>query len=115
VELTYTPTRTVSSRELGLTCDPIEFTVKTVIPRPIRRLMVEFEQSGYSDTALACQIIGKVFVSARQNGASQPFTQEGAEALRASVNETMEGAGDEFVCALVDGFINNHYGFFTKD
>jgi hypothetical protein len=112
VELVYNPTRIVSSAELGLTCDPIEFEVKTSVLRPVRRQLARFEESNYSDAGLACELAGLVFVAWSQNGQKYPFDRETAEALRAQINDQEPGAGDEFICALVDGFIGNHYGFF---
>jgi hypothetical protein len=114
MDLIFNPTRRVTSADFGLTCDLIEFEIKTAIPRPVRRLMVQFEQENDSDPAAACDIAGQVIVSWSQDGKSHSFDQATAEALRAQINEQMAGAGDEFICTLVGGLVANHYNFFLR-
>lgn len=114
MELIFNPTRTVNSGELGLTCDPIEFAVKTSLPRPVRRQMLKFEEQEDIDVGLACEIAGQVIVSYAQNGQSHPFDRETAEATRTAINKQLPGAGDDFICALAGGLVINHYNFFRN-
>ena len=114
MELIFNPTRKVNSMELGLTCDPIEFEVKTGLPLPLRRKMLAFDQADDVDAGLAIEIVGQVVVSYSQNGKAHPFDQQTAEATRAAINKQLAGAGDDFICALAGGLVVNHYNFFRE-
>lgn len=110
MELVFNPTRRITTAEMFITCEPaLEFEARVSVSRPTRRLMAQFVESEYGDTGLAEQIIGAVFVSVAQNGSRYPLDTPGA------IEELREATGDDFMLALAGGFVDNHYGFFTRD
>lgn len=109
--------RAVTSKDLGLACDPpLTFEIKTALPRPTATMALGWQQGGSGDVNVALEIIGRMFVSVGQAGQRYPLTgRDNVEALRLAIEESTPGAGDDFILSLANRGINNHYDFFTDE
>lgn len=117
IKLGNVTTRKVTSGDLKIACNPpLVFEIKTVFPRPVLREAAKWQTDGSSDAGIAATLASRLFVSVSQNGDRYPLgSQEAIEQLRLAIEDQVPGSGDDFICSLLEGFINDHYDFFTKE
>lgn len=117
MKLTYNATRTITTADLGLACDPpLVFEVRVRVDPSWARLHLQWEEGGADDTDMACELVGKVFVNVGQDGKIYPIEgKEGAEDLRASIEESSPGEGDAFICHLALRFGQDHFRFLARN
>lgn len=115
LNLKINTTRRISTADMRLALDPpLYFEVKTYINAALNSRMADWEEAGLSrDTETAAEIISQVFISVIQDTVAYPLTTKAdALALRDAIEEAGPGLGDEYLAAILTGFIGNHYRFF---
>lgn len=116
LNLTINTTRQVSTAQMRMTCDPpLFFRVRAYFGVEVSQQMVHWQEGGGQDASEAAKILSQVFVAVSQNGDSYPLASlADMLALRETVEVANPGEGDQFICALLQNFVSNHYNFFTR-
>ena len=113
MRITYSPTRTITSSDLFMACDPpITFTVKVKVPPTWARLHRQWEEQGHADLQMTKELIAQSFVTVGQDGDAWPLnTIEAVDELREAIEEQNPNSGDDFLITILDSFAFNHYNF----
>lgn len=116
LKLRINATRQISTTDLRIAWEPpLFFEVRTYIGADLNGKMADWEQAGSSNAGTAAGLIAECFVAVSQDGQSYPLTtQADVLALRDTIEEAAPGQGDMYLCAILEGFIREHYSFFRR-
>lgn len=115
MKLTIHTTRQISSADLRLAIDPpLSFEIRSYISYDLNLRLAEWQNAGRNNASEAAALINQLFVSVGQNGHLYPLNSpEAVNALRETIEATNPGEGDNFLIAMLNGFVINHYNFFS--
>lgn len=116
MKIEYSPTRTITTIDLFMACDPpIEFESRVRLTPEWARQHRLWEEAGSKDVEMALELVGQAFVSVSQGGESYPLeTKEAVQELRDAIDAQNEGAGNEFICDILDSFAFSHYNYLAS-
>lgn len=117
LNLTIHTARRVSSNDLRLAIDPpLFFEVKSYLTFDLNTRLVEWQNAGRSDVGEAADLVSRIFISVGQNGHVYPLhSREAVGELRETIEAGNPGEGDNFIVALLNGFVVSHFSFFSRE
>jgi hypothetical protein len=114
MKLTIQTTRTITTDELHLFCEPpLTFRVKGFIDPALAKELAQWENT-YSGER-AAELISQLFVSFSHAGDSYPLDNKSAVlAFKDAIEEGNPGGGEGFLSTLLESYLNEHYRFFRQ-
>lgn len=114
MKLSVQTTRTITTDELRLFCEPaLTFRVKGFISPVLAKDLAEWENTYEGERA--AELISGLFVSVSQGGYEFPLTTKSdVLAFKEAIEESNPGGGDGFLSTLLESYLNEHYRFFRN-